>query len=53
MEQIDGATDQMASGAGQVTDSSQSLSQGATQQATSLEEVASSLIQVLPDKDQC
>ena len=46
MEQIDGATDQMASGAGQVTDSSQSLSQGATQQATSLEEVASSLIQM-------
>ncbi len=46
MEQIDGATDQMASGAGQVTDSSQSLSQGATQQATSLEEVACSLIQM-------
>ena len=46
MEQIDGATDQMASGAGQVTDSSQSLSQGATEQATSLEEVSSSLIQM-------
>jgi methyl-accepting chemotaxis protein len=46
MEQIDVATDQMASGAGQVTDSSQSLSQGATQQATSLEEVSSSLMQM-------
>ena len=46
MEQIDVATDQMASGAGQVTDSSQSLSQGATQQATSLEEISSSLIQM-------
>ena len=46
MEQIDMATDQMASGAGQVTDSSQSLSQGATEQATSLEEVSSSLMQM-------
>jgi len=46
MEQIDAAADQMASGAGQVTDSSQSLSQGATQQATSLEEVSSSLMQM-------
>lgn len=46
MEQIDVAADQMASGSGQVTDSSQSLSQGATEQATSLEEVSSSLIQM-------
>jgi len=46
MEQIDVATDQMASGAGQVTDSSQSLSQGASQQATSLEEISSSLMQM-------
>ena len=46
MEQIDVATDQMASGAGQVTDSSQSLSQGATEQATSLEEISSSLMQM-------
>ena len=46
MEQIDKATDQMASGSGQVTDSSQALSQGATQQATSLEEISSSLIQM-------
>jgi len=46
MEQIDVATDQMASGSGQVTDSSQSLSQGASQQATSLEEIGSSLMQM-------
>jgi methyl-accepting chemotaxis protein len=44
--QIDAATDQMASSAGQVTDASQSLSQGATEQATSLEEISSSLIQM-------
>jgi len=37
MEQIDGATDQMASGAGQVTDSSQSLSQEASQTRTNAE----------------
>jgi methyl-accepting chemotaxis protein len=36
----------MASGSGQVTDSSQSLSQGASQQATSLEEISSSLMQM-------
>jgi methyl-accepting chemotaxis protein len=46
MEQIDVAADQMASGAVQVTDSSQSLSQGATEQATSLEEISSSLTQM-------
>ncbi|MDX1776015.1 MAG: HAMP domain-containing methyl-accepting chemotaxis protein, partial [Desulfobulbales bacterium] len=46
LEQIDAAADQMASGAGQVMDSSQSLSQGATQQATSLEEISSSLTQM-------
>ncbi len=46
LEQIDVAADQIASGAGQVTDSSHSLSQGATQQATSLEEISSSLMQM-------
>jgi methyl-accepting chemotaxis protein len=44
--QIDAATDQMASSAGQVTDASQSLSQGATEQATSLEEISSSMMQM-------
>ena len=46
LEQIDVAADQMASGAGQVTDASQSLSQGATEQATSLEEISSSMMQM-------
>jgi len=46
LEQIDVATDQMASGAGQVTDASQALSQGATEQATSLEEISSSMVQM-------
>ena len=46
MEKVDVATNQIASGSGQVTDSSQSLSQGATQQATSLEEISSSLMQL-------
>ena len=46
MEQIDMATDQIAAGANQVTDASQSLSQGATEQATSLEEISSSMIEM-------
>jgi methyl-accepting chemotaxis protein len=46
LEQIDVATDQMATGAGQVTDASQALSQGATEQATSLEEISSSMVQM-------
>jgi methyl-accepting chemotaxis protein len=46
MEQIDVAADQVASGSTQVTDASQSLSQGATEQATSLEEISSSMIQM-------
>lgn len=46
MEQIDMAADQMASGAAQVTDASQSLSQGATEQAASLEEISSSMMQM-------
>jgi len=46
MEQIDVATDQIAAGANQVTDASQSLSQGATEQATSLEEISSSMIEM-------
>jgi methyl-accepting chemotaxis protein len=46
MVQIDMAANQMASGSAQVTDSSQSLSQGATEQATSLEEISSSMIQM-------
>jgi methyl-accepting chemotaxis protein len=46
MEQIDMAADQMATGAAQVTDASQSLSQGATEQAASLEEISSSMMQM-------
>jgi len=46
MSQIHAAADQMSSGANQVTDSSQALSQGATEQATSLEEISSSMNQV-------
>ena len=46
MSQIHAAADQMSSGANQVTDTSQALSQGATEQATSLEEISSSMNQV-------
>ena len=46
MAQIYAAVDQMNSGASQVTDSSQSLSQGATEQASSLEEISSSMHQL-------
>jgi len=40
------ATEQVASGSGQVSDSSQALSQGATQQAASLEEITSSMTEM-------
>ncbi len=40
------ATEQVASGSGQVSDSSQSLSQGATEQAASLEEITSSMTEM-------
>ena len=40
------ASDQVAAGASQVSDSSQSLSQGATEQASSLEEITSSMTQI-------
>ena len=46
MSQIHAGAEQMASGASQVTDSSQSLSQGATEQASSLEEISSSMAQL-------
>jgi methyl-accepting chemotaxis protein len=46
MSQIHAGADQMASGASQVTDNSQSLSQGATEQASSLEEISSSMSQL-------
>jgi len=46
MSQIDAGAEQMVTGASQVTDSSQSLSQGATEQASSLEEVSSSMSQL-------
>ena len=44
--EVNAATDQMASGSSQVSDSSQFLSQGATEQAASLEEVSSSMTQM-------
>lgn len=40
------ASDQVAAGASQVSDSSQSLSQGATEQASSLEEITSSMAEI-------
>ncbi|MFC1513126.1 methyl-accepting chemotaxis protein [Thermodesulfobacteriota bacterium] len=40
------ATEQVASGSGQVSDSSQALSQGATEQAASLEEITSSMTEM-------
>jgi methyl-accepting chemotaxis protein len=46
MSQIDAGAEQMVTGASQVTDSSQSLSQGATEQASSLEEISSSMSQL-------
>jgi len=44
--QVKFAGDQIASGSAQVSDSSQALSQGATEQATSLEELNSSLVEM-------
>jgi methyl-accepting chemotaxis protein len=46
MAQIHVAVDQMNTGASQVADTSQSLSQGATEQAASLQEISSSLHQL-------
>jgi len=43
MSQLNASADQMKSGAGQVNNASQSLSQGATEQAAALEEITSSL----------
>jgi methyl-accepting chemotaxis protein len=43
MSQLNASADQMKSGAGQVNNASQSLSQGATEQAAALEEISSSL----------
>ncbi len=44
--QVQVAGEQIASGSGQVSDTSQSLSQGATEQAASLEEISASLNQL-------
>ncbi|MDH4321353.1 MAG: methyl-accepting chemotaxis protein [Desulfobulbaceae bacterium] len=46
ISEILNATEQIASGSGQVSDSSQALSQGATEQAASLEEITSSMTQM-------
>ncbi len=43
LNQVSGAVDQMTTGARQVSDSSQSLSQGATESASSLEEISASM----------
>lgn len=45
VHQIQVAGEQIASGSGQVADSSQALSQGATEQASSLEEISASINQ--------
>ncbi|MDH5299383.1 MAG: methyl-accepting chemotaxis protein [Desulfobulbaceae bacterium] len=44
--EINVATDQVTSGASQVSDSSQALSQGATEQAASLEQITSSMTEM-------
>lgn len=44
--EVNMATDQVASGAAQVSDSSQALSQGATEQAASLEQITSSMTEM-------
>ena len=44
--QVNGASSQIVSGSMQVSDVSQSLSQGATEQAASLEEITSSMTQI-------
>ncbi len=46
LNQVNLAVDQVATGSRQVSDSSQALSQGATEQASSLEEVTSSMTQM-------
>ncbi len=46
MGEINVATEQIASGSGQVADSSQSLSQGAAEQAASLEQITSSMTEM-------
>jgi methyl-accepting chemotaxis protein len=46
LRQVHTAAEQIASGSAQVSDSSQSLSQGATQSASSLEEITSSMAQM-------
>ncbi|MDH3392419.1 MAG: methyl-accepting chemotaxis protein [Desulfobulbaceae bacterium] len=43
---VNSATEQIAAGSGQVSDSSQALSQGATEQAASLEEITSSMTEM-------
>ncbi|HKK00846.1 MAG TPA: methyl-accepting chemotaxis protein [Desulfuromonadales bacterium] len=45
LQQIQTAGEQIAAGSVQVSDSSQTLSQGATEQASSLEEITSSMVQ--------
>lgn len=44
--EINAATEQIASGAGQVSDSSQALSQGATESAASLEQITASMTEM-------
>jgi methyl-accepting chemotaxis protein len=46
VQQVQSAGDQIATGAGEVADSSQALSQGATEQASSLEEISASVNQM-------
>ncbi|MDX9709291.1 MAG: Cache 3/Cache 2 fusion domain-containing protein [Trichloromonas sp.] len=46
MEQIQGSSRQIASGAAQVSDISQTLSQGATEQASAVEEISSSMHEI-------
>lgn len=43
---IRASSEEVASGAGQVSDASQALSQGATEQASSLEEISASILEV-------
>ena len=51
LSQANLAAEQVANGAGQISDSSQALSQGATEQAASLEEITSSMTETeLPDQ---
>ncbi|ABA89603.2 methyl-accepting chemotaxis sensory transducer, class 36H, Cache_1 domain-containing [Syntrophotalea carbinolica DSM 2380] len=46
VSQVQSAGEQIAAGSGQVADSSQSLSQGATESASSLEEVTASMVEL-------